>query len=86
MHNAKSFNYPEGFTLPPVWLKMERHGNSFSGYYSFDGEHWVLSRSSGDILGLGETMDIGLAAGTNDQRPALVKFEDFKLIVEKHDN
>ncbi len=86
MHNAKSFNYPEGFTLPPVWLKMERHGNSFSGYYSFDGEHWVLSRSSGDISGLGETMDIGLAAGTNDQRPALVKFEDFKLIVEKHDN
>jgi len=62
---------------------MERHGNSFSGYYSFDGINWVLSRSSGNITGLGKTMDIGLAAGTNDQRPALVKFEEFKLLVEK---
>ena len=83
IHNAKSYNYPEGSTLPPVWLKMERHGNSFSGYYSFDGINWVLSRSSGNITGLGKTMDIGLAAGTNDQRPALVKFEEFKLLVEK---
>ena len=83
MHNAKSYNYPEGSTLPPVWLKMERHGDSFSGYYSFDGEYWVLSRSSGEITELGKSMDIGLAAGTNDQRPALVQFENFKLVVEK---
>jgi hypothetical protein len=62
---------------------MERHGDSFSGYYSFDGEYWVLSRSSGEITGLGKSMDIGLAAGTNDQRPALVQFENFKLVVEK---
>jgi hypothetical protein len=84
MHNAKSFNYPEGSTLPPVWLKIERHGDNFSGYYSFDGKNWVLSRSSGEIAGLGESMDIGLAAGTNDQRPALVQFEDFKLVVEMY--
>ena len=85
MHNTKSYNYKKDKPFP-VWLKIIREGNIFSGYYSFDGKNWKLSRKSTSLQKLGKTMDIGLAAGTNDQRPSLVKFEDFKLIVEKYEN
>ena len=81
MHNARSRNY--GVDKPlPVWLKLVRHGNSFTGYYSFDGTNWVISRKSGDIPGLAKKMDIGLAGGANDQKASTVIFEDFKLEVE----
>ena len=81
MHNTKSKNY--GVDKPlPVWLKLLRHGNRFSGYYSFDGKTWIISRESGDIPGLAKKMDIGLAGGANDQKISTVIFEDFKLEVE----
>ena len=37
MHKADSQNLPEYFSFP-LWLKLERHGNSFSGAISYDGE------------------------------------------------
>jgi hypothetical protein len=81
MHNTKSKNY--GVENPiPVWLKLVRHGNSFSGYYSFDNKTWILSRESGEIPGLAPLMDIGLAGGSNDQRVGKVVFEDFQVWVE----
>ena len=82
MHNTKSKNYNRKNPFP-VWLKLVRHGNSFSGYYSFDGLKWKLSRASGLLPGLDKEMDIGIAAGTNDQKLSKVVFEDFQLIVEK---
>jgi hypothetical protein len=81
MHNTKSRNYDQDDPIP-VWLKVIRHGDRFSGYYSFDGLKWILSRESGALPGLAKSMDIGLAAGTNDQRSSQVIFEDFKLKVE----
>ena len=82
MHNTKSKNY--GAENPiPVWLKLVRHGNSFSGYYSFDNKTWILSRESGEIPGLAPVMDIGLAGGSNDQRVGKVVFEDFQVWVEE---
>ena len=83
MHNTKSKNYGADNPLP-VWLKLVRHGNSFSGYYSFDGKTWIISRESGDIPGLAKKMDIGLAGGANDQKVSTVIFEDFKLKVAKN--
>jgi regulation of enolase protein 1 (concanavalin A-like superfamily) len=81
MHNTKSKNY--GVESPiPVWLKLVRHGNSFSGYYSFDNKTWILSRESGEIPGLAPVMDIGLAGGSNDQRVGKVVFEEFQVWVE----
>ncbi|MDP2337030.1 MAG: NosD domain-containing protein [Bacteroidota bacterium] len=81
MHNAKSKNY--GVDNPfPVWLKLVRHGDRFSGYYCFDGKTWILSRESGEIPGLAKKMDIGLAGGSNDQKVSKVFFEDFQLWVE----
>lgn len=82
MHNTKSRNY--GVDQPiPVWLKLVRHGNRFSGYYSFDGKNWIISRESGDIPGLAPKLDIGLAGGANDQKISTVIFGEFRLEVEK---
>ncbi len=82
MHNSRSFNYESGRTMP-VWLKLVRHGNRFSGYYSFDGHEWVLCRESGDLAGLAPVLDIGLAAGTNDGRPSGVLFTGWQIEQEK---
>jgi hypothetical protein len=81
MHNSKSQNY--GVESPfPVWIKLVRHGDRFSGYYSQDGIKWQLVRESGALPGLSPSMDIGVAAGSNDQKPSKVVFSDFKLFVE----
>ncbi|HWR99106.1 MAG TPA: hypothetical protein VN249_00750, partial [Prolixibacteraceae bacterium] len=82
MHNTKSTNYGVDHPLP-VWLKLVRHGNRFTGYYSFDGKTWIISRESGEIPGLAEKMDIGLAGGANDQKVSRVIFEDFQLQLER---
>jgi hypothetical protein len=81
MHNSRSLNYTTDHPFP-LWLKMVRHGDSFSGYYSFDGKNWILSRESGNLAGIASTLDIGLAAGSNDQKPSMVRFEDFRIWVE----
>jgi regulation of enolase protein 1 (concanavalin A-like superfamily) len=82
MHNTKSKNY--GVDNPiPAWIKLVRHGNSFTGYFSLDGKTWIVSRESGDIPGMAAKMDIGLAGGANDQKVSTVTFEDFQLSVEK---
>ena len=81
MHNSRSKNY--GVDKPiPLWLKLVRHGNSFTGYYSFDKKDWIISRESGDIPGLSKKMDIGLAGGANDQKVSTVIFDEFNLEVE----
>jgi len=82
MHNSKSFNYANENPFP-LWLKLVRHGDRLSGYYSFDGKNWILSRESGNIAGIAQTLDIGLAAGSNDQKSSMVRFEEFKIWVEE---
>ncbi|MCK9639741.1 MAG: right-handed parallel beta-helix repeat-containing protein [Prolixibacteraceae bacterium] len=82
MHNSRSFNYSSDHPFP-LWLKMVRHGDRISGYYSFDGKNWILSRESGNIAGIAHTLDIGLAAGSNDQKSSMVRFEDFQVWAEQ---
>jgi hypothetical protein len=31
----------DGNTTWPVWLRLERHGSRFTGYFNGDGEHWT---------------------------------------------
>jgi hypothetical protein len=66
----------------PVWLKLIRHGDTFTGYTSYDGVNWGEPKHSTPIPGSTDAMDIGMAAGTIDQIPALVVLEDFTLEVE----
>lgn len=83
MHKASSQNLPEDIKFP-YWLKLERHGNYFVGYISLDGENWINEKRSADIPGLAEAIDLGLAAGSPDQIPYWVDFEDWVVKVAKH--
>jgi hypothetical protein len=82
MHKASSQNLPEN-SKTPVYLKMVRHGNSFSGYISLDGKNWIIERHTIDIPGINEAIDIGLAAGGPDKRQYRVEFTDWKIEVAK---
>jgi regulation of enolase protein 1 (concanavalin A-like superfamily) len=82
MHKASSQNLPEDVEFP-VWLKLVRHGNSFSGYISLDGETWINERRTNDIPGLNEAIDLGLAAGSPDKKQYRVEFGDWNTKVQK---
>lgn len=84
MHKASSQNHPKTNTYP-MWLKLVRHGNSFSGYISYDGVTWTNARHTKPVPGIAETIDLGLAAGSCDQQVYTVAFEDFKIWVEAED-
>ena len=81
MHKASSENLPENMTYP-IWIKLVRRGNSFSGYISLDGENWFIEQNTTDIPGLQQSIDIGLAAGSCDEKPYWVEFEDFQVLLE----
>ena len=78
MHKASSENLPEN-SQTPIYLKMVRHGNSFSGYISLDGENWIVERHTTDIPGINESVDLGLAAGAPDKQQYWVEFTDWKI-------
>ena len=80
MHKASSKNYEKKISF--VWLKLERHGNTFSGFISFDGKKWIKYGETSQVPGLAEAVHIGLAAGANNQASSMVGFEDFRLYVE----
>lgn len=82
MHKASSQNLPEN-SKTPFYLKMVRHGNSFSGYISLDGKNWIVQRRTTDIPGISETIDLGLAAGGPDKQQYWVEFMDWKIEVAK---
>ncbi len=82
MHKAQSRNR-ETTEERPIWLRLVRHGDSFSGYSSADGQTWFRESRTGPIPGLAEAIDLGLAAGGCDQRIYEVEFEDFSLEVEQ---
>lgn len=81
MHKANSENIPEDITVP-IWLKLVRHGNSFTGYVSYDGVNWKVERNTNDIPGLNAAIDIGMAAGAPDKKQYWVEFQDFKIEIE----
>ena len=51
MHKASSENLPENVDFP-IWLKLSRHGDLFTGSVSLDGETWINERKTTDIPGL----------------------------------
>ena len=82
MHKASSQNLPEN-SQTPIYLKIVRHGNSFSGYISLDRKNWIIERHSTDIPGINEAIDLGLAAGGPDKRQYWVEFTDWEIRVTK---
>ena len=82
MHKANSQNHPT-YEPTPMWIKLVRHGNSFSGYVSYDGKNWTVSRYTENIPGINEAIHLGIAAGGSDELVYTVEFEDFSLNVQK---
>ncbi len=82
MHKANSQNLPED-TQFPIWLKLIRNGNSFTGTISLDGETWINEKRSNELPGLSEAIDLGLAAGSPDKKQYWVEFKDWEIKVEK---
>jgi len=82
MHKASSQNLPEN-SKTPIYMKIVRHGNSFSGYISLDNKNWIIERHTNDIPGINESVDLGLAAGGPDKRQYWVEFTDWKIVVAK---
>ena len=82
MHKASSENIPENIDVP-IWLKLVRHGNSFTGYVSYDGKNWEVERRTNELPGLNSAVDIGMAAGSCDKNQYWAEFRDFKIEVEK---
>ena len=82
MHKANSENLPENVQFP-IWLKLIRHGNSFTGAISLDGENWIREKRSSELPGLGEVIDLGLAAGAPDKTAYKVEFDEWNLKVAR---
>ena len=80
MHKAASENLPEN-SPTPIWIRLERHGDRFTGYVSLDGKKWIIKRQTNLIPGIGKAVDLGLAAGAPDQKQYTVEFEEWKVKV-----
>ena len=81
MHKAASENLPEN-TVLPLWIKLERHGETYSGSISLDGKTWIIQRKSTPLKGLTDAVDIGLAAGSSNNKVYSVTFADWKIKVQ----
>ncbi len=82
MHKASSTNLPEN-SQTPIYLKIVRQGNTFSGYISLDAKNWIIERHTSEIPGIAESVDLGLAAGGPDKNQYWVEFTDWKIEVAK---
>jgi regulation of enolase protein 1 (concanavalin A-like superfamily) len=82
MHKASSQNLPENQNFP-IWLKLTRHGNQFTGSISLDGLNWINELRSKDIPGLARAINLGLAAGAPDKKLYWVEFKDWTIKVAK---
>jgi len=82
MHKASSQNLPEDLEFP-IWLKLARHGNQFTGSISLDGLTWINEKRTSDIPGLAEAIDLGLAAGAPDKKQYWVEFKEWTIKVAK---
>ncbi len=45
----------------PLWIKIERSGNAFHGYYSADGENWTAMSWNPQTIAMSNSAYIGLA-------------------------
>jgi len=58
---------PEQMALQmPVWIKMERVGSNFNGYYSTDGVKWTAMSWNPQTIAMTNTVYIGLAVTSHN--------------------
>ena len=64
----------DGYTQWPHWLKLERHGAKYTGFYSLDGEKWTRITEV-EAPGGSEAEDVGVFATEAGGR-----FQDLKVV------
>ncbi len=83
--NATTVHSNPGAVTLPLWIKVERKGSNFTGYYSLDGQNWIVSppdaASSDSVNPVRIVMNadtcIGLAVTShNVAMPAIAEFSD----------
>ncbi len=67
----------DGYSEWPNWLKLEKKGNTFTGYYSTDGFDWNKVGTI-ELSGANIDQDIGLFASRSS-----AKFGDFTILVNE---
>jgi hypothetical protein len=85
--NAQSANSDFGAIALPLWVKVERKGGNFTGYYSQDGQNWIVQPDTENtasdrspnpvrITMMGDVY-IGLAVTShNVSMPTIAEFSD----------
>ena len=58
--DERSYYWGRNVGTGPVWLKLERKGDLFTGHYSLDGVNWQLTTSK--TIEMSEDIYVGLAA------------------------
>jgi len=66
-----------GQTLP-IWMKLVRTGNTFTGYYSTDGTNWGSPVSSATIA-MNPTVQIGLGTSSHTGALTTAKYENVSI-------
>jgi len=61
----------------PLWIKVERRGDNFTGYYSQDGKSWIKQP---------DTVGTGASRCMNPQQIAMSESVYIGLAVTSHDN
>lgn len=65
----------------PTWLKLEKEGTTFTGYYSLDGEHWN-EVGSAQVPSANERQHVGLTVTAYSEDLCITEFKEFELINE----
>ncbi len=64
---------------PDTWLRLKRAGNAFTGFGSFDGEHWTQLGAAD--LGMPASIYIGFAVSShNPNQTVTASFRDFSNV------
>jgi len=62
----------------PIYLRIQRAGNAFTGYHSFDGQSWVPTNTV--TVAMGANANAGLAvASADDNAKMTVEFQDVSV-------
>ena len=73
-----STNTSGGAGVAPRWVKLERRGNTITGYQSSDGLTWALVGS--DTFSMGANVHVGLAVSSHDAtRLATATFDNVRV-------
>ena len=72
----------------PIWVKIERKGNQFTGYYSEDGVTWTANTNTGgggaspnpQTISMGDSVYIGLCVTSNNLgTPAVAELSEVTI-------